>query len=61
MKVKSIINAVHTYNDYQYQIKENVKKRQMCDAFDDEWGVAEYNKKINEINKELGRFLDSEV
>lgn len=61
MKVSAIINTMKTYNGYQAKLKDLKAQWVEADAFDDETDKKEIEKKIDNTNKELGRFLDMEV
>lgn len=61
MKARKIVNVMERYNAYQTKIEKCVAKRNDFDAWDDDSGVREMNKKINRLKNELGRFLDTEV
>ena len=61
MKVSAVINIINTYNNYQRKISKLIHEKQCCEAFDDDSGVKEIQMQIDEVNKELGQFLDMEA
>lgn len=61
MKVSKIINAVQTYDNYCQKIARYKAKQVEYDQWDDYEGVHMMEKKIAKTEKDLGRFLDSEV
>ena len=61
MKVRTIINAINTYNSYNAKINICIKKKNEHDAWDDEKGVMEMEKQINNLKEDLGKFLDTEI
>lgn len=61
MKARKIVNTMNTYNAYVAKIDKCVTKRNDFDAWDDDSGVREMDKKINRLKSELGKFLDTEV
>ncbi len=61
MKVSAIVNTMATYNNYQAKLKYLKAQWVEADAFDDEVDKKQIEKKIDNTNEELGKFLDTEV
>lgn len=61
MKVIKIINAINKYNQLKMQIQKDICTYHNFEAFDDEFGMAEMQGKIDKDNEELGKFLDTEI
>ena len=61
MKAGKIINVVTTYSNYNRKISDCIKKQNEYDAWEDEKGVMEMEKQINNLKAELGKFLDTEI
>lgn len=61
MRVSAIINTIDTYRNYQTQLRNLKAQWVEADAFDDDIDKKQIEEKIDDVNKEIGKFLNLEI